>query len=107
MEAGTDSKVQISVGKGKKCRFQFCFATNDLEQCPEEKVTLTTPEIQNRDQVKLATARMCLFLLCFPWLLYGLHELILEVTVSFLVLSLQISTSASEKGAAAYLDGLS
>lgn len=31
------------------------------------------------EQVKLVTARMCVFLLCLPWWLYGLYVLILEV----------------------------
>lgn len=66
-----------------------------------------SPRSRNRDQVKLVTARMCIFLLCLPWWLYGLHVLILEVNVSFLVLSFQISSPASEKGTAAYLDKLS
>lgn len=49
----------------------------------------------------------CVSLLCLLWWLHGLHVLILEVTGAFLVLSLQISTSASERGTTAYLDGIS
>lgn len=105
---GASKKIQISVVKGRSAGFSFSLLQRTLNNLAQmERLFFPSLRFRNWDQIKLVTARMCVLLLCLPWWLYGLHVLILEVTVPFLFLPHQISTSASGKGTAAYLGGLS